>query len=190
MIPGYRINWGSIFCGAFMTWSLLLLGFFLGGAVGLPSADIIDPMATGDFSAYSPEAGMYIWGWLYYLLLFVGSFLAGGFTVSKISQINGTLWGALYGVASWSVSIVLAVVVGSLYIPVLQELVGGIAPVSARWLMFCACGLGIFFSAWGGAAGTISRKHKVEPSQKAEVKPELKPEVKTDQKKDHIQIAS
>lgn len=110
----WRISWGAIFAGAFVTLAVFLMLQMLGAGIGLAAIDLTGRQTT---SARSLGIGAAIWWFVIGLIsLFIGGWVAGrlGWRSSKIDRIlHGlTVWSLFYVVMFLLVATALSALAG------------------------------------------------------------------------------
>lgn len=162
---GMRVNWGGIFAGAFVTLGAGIVFLLLGNAVGLATANVVNPAVRG---AMAPSTALVAWSWIYGLVTMLFCFYLGGYFASRIGQIENSQHGALYGLASWALATVAITAFGSLVSLTVQQTLLGIASNGANWLMFLTVAGGAFFAAMGGMSGRVPFSRYVTPADEGE----------------------
>lgn len=113
----YRIHWGAIFAGLFVTAGLWILFHILGMAAGFTAVSPNEPSSFG-----AALIGTGIWSVIYPLLaLFAGGFVAGR-TAGALERGSG----AIHGGVLWGATMLLGIVLSGLAV---SALVGGLARV-------------------------------------------------------------
>ena len=111
----WRLSWGAIFCGLFVTLAVFITLQLLGAGIGISTLDVQD---TGD----NPQAGTLgigagIWWFIVGLIsLFLGGWVAGHLANTPertASALHGlVVWSLMYLVMFWLVTTALASLVG------------------------------------------------------------------------------
>lgn len=142
-----RMQWSSIFTGAFLTLGFGIFFLLLGNAVGLNAVNT----ARADITS-----ALRFWSWLYVAATWVLSFFLGGLLSTRSSELNTPSSGMIHALTSWGLATAILGVGGAIAAIGFRALLIGLAGDSANWLSACIIGLGGFASAIGGMLGKFS----------------------------------
>ncbi|MBI3556849.1 MAG: hypothetical protein HY074_11350 [Deltaproteobacteria bacterium] len=141
---GVRVNWGSIFGGAFVSMGLSVLFLVLGNAIGLAASNMINPTAGG---------GLVTGTFIYTIVTLAISFYVGGLATSLAGDLVTRVSGMLHGMVSWALAVTFVALYGIMFIPSVRAIVAGIGPNGANWLVALTTIFSCVLATVGGGIG-------------------------------------
>ncbi|MFZ9594603.1 MAG: hypothetical protein ACO3A2_00810 [Bdellovibrionia bacterium] len=130
--------------GSLMTLSLGIFLVFLGNAVGLSAANLIDPL-IGE--------GLRNGSWIYLAASSWVSFGFGAYFSTRSLRIESKKAALFHALCSWGLTCLLGVSIGALSSSAFRQIFIGLGIQSLNWLLFCMMGLGCVLAALGGLLG-------------------------------------
>lgn len=140
---GFRLSWGAVFAGFVVATALQMVLTTLGAAIGLTA---FDP-GQGDSAA-----GLGIGAALWFAVTALASMFVGGMTTGRLAGVLTRGDGMLHGVIMWSLSLLLALYIGSVG---LGSLLGGVTSLVTRTTSAAVGGVA---GATGSVAGEVIRQ--------------------------------
>jgi hypothetical protein len=142
-----KVNFGSIFAGAFVTVAIGLVCLIIGNAIGLGAIKMLGVDVGGGIKTLS---------FIYNLLAFSAACFAGAYCTTRIAGIHSSRMGAMYGLATWALAGVSTVAFGITQSFLFSDLIGGLGPNLANWFMVLLCAVSCAMAIQGGFLGSTS----------------------------------
>lgn len=149
---GMKVNFSSIFAGSFILMALSLVSLVVGNAIGLGFDKMLDPTVGGGIKALS---------FIYNLIAVAASTYVGGYCTTQIAGIRQPRLGAIYGLATWALSGVLATAYFITQSAAFTGIIAGVSSNLVSWFSLCAMLATCFFSTSGGITGCMYSSNRL-----------------------------